>query len=219
MVVHPLSRAQEVLRFYREYSRATPDELTAFAALVTTPEGLPAIAIALCYCGPLEEGERLVEPVRKFGSPLADLIGPMAYCNLNSMVDAAFPAGRCCYEKASRLKELSDEAIETIADYGAAFTSPFSRVVIQHIHGAASRVGPTETAFVQREESYVMDIIALWDKGEAHTYRMGPHILDRGGTVCDQGGLCQLLGPRRGRADTSFVRGQLRAVGDPQEHV
>jgi FAD/FMN-containing dehydrogenase len=170
MVVHPLSRAQEVLRFYREYSRATPDELTAFAALVTTLEGLPAIAIALCYCGPLEEGARLVEPVRKFGPPLADLIGPMAYCDLNSMVDAAFPAGRCCYEKASRLKELSDEAIETIADYGAAFTSPFSRVVIQHVHGAASRVGPTETAFVQREESYVMNMTALWDKGEAHTH-------------------------------------------------
>jgi len=170
MVVHPLSKAQEVLRFYREYSRTAPDELTAYAALVTTPDGLPAIAIVLCYCGPLDEGERLVEPVRKFGPPLADQIGPMAYLNLNSMLDAAFPAGRSCYEKASTLKALSDEAIETIADYGAAFTSPFSAVLIQHVHGAASRVGPSETAFAQREESYVMNMIALWDEGEANTH-------------------------------------------------
>ena len=170
MVVHPLSKAQEVLRFYREYSRTAPDELTAYAALVTTPDGLPAIAIVLCYCGPLDEGERLVEPVRKFGPPLADQIGPMGYFDLNSMLDAAFPAGRSCYEKASTFKALSDEAIETIADYGAAFTSPFSAVLIQHVHGAASRVGPSETAFAQREESYVMNMIALWDEGEANAH-------------------------------------------------
>jgi FAD/FMN-containing dehydrogenase len=170
MVIHPVSRAREVLRFYHEFSRATPDGLTAFAALVTTPDGLPAIGIFLCYCGPLGEGERLVKPVQTFGPPLVDLIGPMAYSDLTSMLDAAFPAGRCCFEKASRLKTLSDEAIETIAAYAAALTSPFSRVVFQHLHGAASRVGPSETAFVQREESYVMDIIALWDKGEASTH-------------------------------------------------
>jgi len=94
----------------------------------------------------------------------------MGYFDLNSMLDAAFPAGRSCYEKASTFKALSDEAIETIADYGAAFTSPFSAVLIQHVHGAASRVGPSETAFAQREESYVMNMIALWDEGEANAH-------------------------------------------------
>jgi FAD binding domain len=127
MVIHPLSSAREVLRFYRDYSRKAPDELTAYAALITTPEGLPAIAIVLCYCGPLEEGERIIEPVRKFGPPLVDLIGPMTYFDLNSMLDAGFPAGRRCYEKASTLKELSDEAIETIVDYGADCPTPFQR--------------------------------------------------------------------------------------------
>ena len=65
MVMHPMERAQEVLRFYREYSSAAPDELTAYAAMVTTPDGHPSIGIALCYCGSLAEGERVIEPVRE----------------------------------------------------------------------------------------------------------------------------------------------------------
>lgn len=169
MVIHPLSNAREVLRFYRDYSRKAPDELTAYAAVITTPQGLPAIAIVLCFCGPLEKGERIVEPVRTFGPPLADLIGPMTYFDLNSMLDAGFPAGRRCYEKASTLKDLSDEAIETIVKYGADCPTPFSAVLIQHVHGAASRVDPSETAFIQREESYVMNMIALWDEGDDST--------------------------------------------------
>jgi FAD/FMN-containing dehydrogenase len=68
-VVYPMSRAREVLRFYREYTSRVPDELTAYACLMTTPDGEPAIAINLCSCGSLEAGERLVEPVRKFGAP------------------------------------------------------------------------------------------------------------------------------------------------------
>ncbi len=147
--------------------RKAPDELTAYAAIMTTPEGLPAIVIGLCYCGPLKEGERLVEPVRKFGPPVADLVAPMAYSDLNSMLDAGFPAGRQCYEKACTLRELSDEAIETIIDYGAACPTPFSVVLLQHVHGVASRVAPTETAFAERGDSYVMNMIALWDGGEA----------------------------------------------------
>jgi FAD/FMN-containing dehydrogenase len=68
-VVYPMSRAREVLCFYREYTSSVPDELTAYASLMTTPDGLPAIAINLCFCGSLDAGERLVEPVRKFGPP------------------------------------------------------------------------------------------------------------------------------------------------------
>ena len=84
-----------------------------------------------------------------------------------TQADAGAPPGRHYYQKASTLKELSDEAIETIADYGAACTSPSSVVLIQHVHGAASRVSPTETAFALREESYVISMLTAWDGGEA----------------------------------------------------
>ncbi len=170
-VVYPMSRAREVLRFYREYTSTAPDELTAYASLMTTPAGLPAIAINLCYCGPLDEGERLVEPVRKFGVPLVDLIRPKPYLNVVTSADAGAPDGRNYYEKASTLKHLSDGAIDTIADCGAACTSPFSQILIQHVHGAASRVGPTETAFALRDESYVMSIVAAWENEQADLHR------------------------------------------------
>ncbi len=93
MVLHPLDRAKDVLRFYRDFARTCPDELTAFAAMMTSPEGDPVIAIVVGYIGPLEEGERLVAPVREFGPPLADMIGPISYVQLNTMLDEAFPYG------------------------------------------------------------------------------------------------------------------------------
>jgi FAD/FMN-containing dehydrogenase len=166
-VVYPVERAREVLRFYREYTSDAPDELTAYACLSTTPDGLPTIAISLCYCGPLEEGERVISPVRRFGLPMADLIRPKSYLNMITLADLGAPAGRCYYEKARTLSDLSDEAIKTVVEYGTASTSPFSQVLIQHVHGAASRVDPSEIAFALREESYVMSIVATWNGGEA----------------------------------------------------
>jgi FAD/FMN-containing dehydrogenase len=170
MVMHPLERAQEVLRFYREYTSTASDDLTAYAALVTTPDGHPAIGIAVCYCGSLAEGERVIEPLRSFGPPLVDLIHPMSYLEAISMLDAASPAGHHYYFKTSTVKELSDEAISTIAEYGSARTSPWTVVLIEHLHGAASRVVPAETAFAQREESYIVGIFASWTEGEASTH-------------------------------------------------
>jgi FAD/FMN-containing dehydrogenase len=168
-VVYPMTKAREVLRFYREYTGDAPDELTAYACLSTTPAGLPTIAISLCYCGSLEAGERAVSPVRTFDKPLVDLIRPRSYLKMISMADAGAPNGRCYYEKARTLNTLSDEAIETISDFGARCTSPFSHVLLQHFHGAASRVDPGETAFALRGESYVMSIVAAWDGGTAGT--------------------------------------------------
>jgi FAD/FMN-containing dehydrogenase len=166
-VVYPLSKAREVLRFYREYTSSLPDELTAYASLLTMPGGQPAIAINLCFCGALDAGERLVEPVRRFGSPLVETIRPKFYLKLVTQADAGAPPGRHYYEKARTLSHLSDEAIEAIADAGAACTSPSSLILIQHVHGEASRVGPTETAFALREQSYVVSVLAAWDGGEA----------------------------------------------------
>ena len=174
-VVYPMSRAQEVLRFYREFTSSVPDELTAYASLLTTPDGDPAIAITLYYCGSLEVGERLVEPVRRLGSPLVDRVQPQSCLKLVTRADTGAPPGRHYFQRATTLTELSDEAIEVLADYGAACTSPCSQILIQHVHGAACRVSPTETAFALREESYVVSMLAAWDGGEAARHTEWTH--------------------------------------------
>lgn len=171
MVVHPLSRAREALRFYREFTRTAPDELTAYAVLTTMPDGLPIIAMALCYSGSIEEGERIIAPLRQFGPPLVDLIRPMSYHDLSTMLDATAPDGRYYYEKSSTLKDLSDEAIERIAQYGSTMTSPFSQVLIQHVHGVTSRIAPTETAVsVLRGESHVISMVSSWEPGDSERH-------------------------------------------------
>lgn len=166
-VVYPLARAREALSFYREFTSIAPDELTAYVVIETTSSGLPVIVINLCYSGPLNEGARLIEPLRNFGSPLVDLIHVKPYSQTISH-DAGAPDGRHYYEKAYSLKELSNEVIDIIAEYSASRTSPHSQVLIQHVHGAASRVNPSATAFALRDVPYVLNIVAAWNSNEAH---------------------------------------------------
>jgi FAD/FMN-containing dehydrogenase len=129
MVLYPITKAIEVLRFYRDYARTCRDELTAFAAMMTSLEGAPVVAIVVGYIGPIAEGERLVAPVRKFGSPLADTIGPMSYVQLNTMLDGAFPYGGVRrYWKSSFLKHLGDDVLGILVDRAANMPSPMSLV-------------------------------------------------------------------------------------------
>jgi hypothetical protein len=165
-VVYPLAKARDVLSFYRAFTSTVPDELTVYAVLETTSSGLPVIVINLCYCGPLSEGERMVGPLRKFGSPLADLVHVRPYFQTIAQ-DAGAPDGRHYYEKAYSLKGLSDEVIDIVAEYSASRTSPYSQVLIQHVHGATSRVSQSATAFALRDVPYVMNIVAAWNSHEA----------------------------------------------------
>ncbi len=172
MVVHPLERAGEVLRLYRDFTSTAPDELTSTAGFVSLPGGPPAVALAFCYCGPLEEGERLTESIRTFGTPIVNQFGSMPYQGVISIADTANPAGRHYYSKTRSFQQLSDELIETLIEYSRNRTSPFSQMVFQHVHGAVCRVGATETAFAQREEHYALHLTAAWENDEA-----SPHIV------------------------------------------
>jgi FAD/FMN-containing dehydrogenase len=159
---YPLSRAHEVLRFYHEFASGCPDELSTDASLGVTPDGDGVVSISVCYCGSLDEGERVLRPLREFGSPQADNIEPMAYTTLQSAPDAGFPPGRRHYWKSSYLKELSEEAIEVMAEYVSEIPSPATGVGLQQMHGAASRVDPTATAFPHRDEHYDFLILSQW---------------------------------------------------------
>jgi len=162
VVIHPFEKAREALKFYSEYSRMAPDELAADAILLTLPQGERAIAISICYIGSFEEGERVLQPLRRLGPPLADQIGPIAYTTLQAAGDAFFPIGLHYYWKTHFMTEISDEAIDATVYYFATIPSPRSIVVFQQYGGAVSRVGRFATAFSHREAQYDFIPTSIW---------------------------------------------------------
>jgi FAD/FMN-containing dehydrogenase len=163
LLIYPLSAAREVLRFYRDFTSAgIPDELTMYAAVLCMPDGTPAVALIPAWCGDLDEGERVVSPVREFGSPIADLVARMPYPAMQQMVDGVGPFGLRSYWKSQFLRELTDEAIDRFVDFAGSFTSPRSVAILEHAHGAVTRVPVDATAFPTRSESYDLAVIAAW---------------------------------------------------------
>jgi FAD/FMN-containing dehydrogenase len=162
MVIHPFERATDVLRFYREYMTSLPDELTTIAGVITAPDGNLVVAIVACYAGPLDEGERVLAPLRRFGPPVGDTIGPIQYTTMQTLFDAALPPGRLNYWKGSLMSQLSDEVIDVIVEYARRIPSPFSGVFIPHYHGAFSRVDKRETAYYHRDLQYEFLILSSW---------------------------------------------------------
>ena len=163
-VLHPLEKAKEVLRFYREFTSSCPDELSTMTALLPAPDGTPVAAIAVYYCGSLKEGEKVLQPLRSFGSPLLDFIGPKSHVEVQSMFDAWFPPGRQHYWKSNFIGEVSDTVIETFVDHMARKPSGSTLAYLEHVHGAASRVPVTDTAFPHRLEHHDFAIISQWDE-------------------------------------------------------
>jgi hypothetical protein len=162
LLIHPLSQAVEVLRFYREFTASQPDELQTWAGILTLPDGDPVIALVPCYCGLLEEGERLLAPLRRFGSPIADTIARLPYVAMQQIFDAAFPPGRLNYWKSGLTDHLSDEVIAASMEYARKVPSPFTVIIFAELHGAYSRVGKTETAYFHRDLQYDAIVLSGW---------------------------------------------------------
>jgi FAD/FMN-containing dehydrogenase len=162
MVVHPLDRARDVLRFYRDFVAGEPDELTTYAAFLTTPDGTQVIALVTCYAGELAEGERAVEPLRHFGTPVMDTIGPMPYTAVQGIITEASPPGRRNYWKSTMLRQITDEVIEALVDFAGQVPSPFSAIAIADAHGAYTRVAPDATAYAHRDLPFDLIILSSW---------------------------------------------------------
>ena len=165
LTAHPLESARDVLRFFREVASSVPDELTLNAGLLHAPDGsgVPLAAIIGCHCGSLAEGETAMRPIKRFGSPVVDTIGPASYVDTNTTIfDPGFPRGARNYWKSSFLVELSDAVIDALVAQFALCPSTMSGLVLEHFHGAATRVGVGETAFPHRRESFNLLVVAEW---------------------------------------------------------
>jgi FAD/FMN-containing dehydrogenase len=164
LVAYPFSAAWDVLRFFRDVTASLPDEMMVLAGLLHAPDGsgTKLVGLVVGHCGPLGAGETAAQPIKKFGSPAMDVVGPMPYCQLNAMLDAAYPKGALNYWKSNFLASLNDEALRTMIDCFAKCPTTMGQLLLEHFHGAVTRVGVTDTAFPHRAPGYNLIVLSEW---------------------------------------------------------
>jgi FAD/FMN-containing dehydrogenase len=164
VVAYPLEKARAVFDVYREVTADLPDELTAFCGLVHAPDGagLKITAVLVCHCGDPDVAERDVRALRSVGPPLLDVVQTMPYPAVNTLLDPAFPWGARNYWKSAFFKELDDESIEVMVEALQRAPSTMSGMVVEHFHGAVTRVAPTDTAYPHRQPGYNFVLTGQW---------------------------------------------------------
>jgi FAD binding domain/Berberine and berberine like len=169
-VMWAMEDSPRVLRFYREWVKEVPDELTTIVThrrvppVPTLPEelhGRHVIVVGTCYAGPVDEGARVVQPLQEFGSPLLDACAPMPFTTHQAMLDPSFPHGWWYYIRSCNLAELTDEVIDILVDHGHRIVSPLTVFSIYHLGGAVARVGEDETAFGARDAGHTVNVIGI----------------------------------------------------------
>ena len=167
LVAHPIDRAKDVLKFFRDHTQTLSDDVFMVAALITAPDGNKAVGLAAVHSGSVADGEKALKPVKGFGSPVLDVMGPMPYSAANMMLDESFPKGGRCYWKSNFLAALSDAAIDTLVDQFMRNPSPLCGIVVENFHGAATRVPVDATAYALRDQGFNVLINSQWlDKAD-----------------------------------------------------
>jgi FAD/FMN-containing dehydrogenase len=171
LLVWPRAQAREVIRFYRDYIAQAPIEVGGGVALLTAPpepfvppdlQGQPVVGVVYCYVGPTAHGEAAVLPLREFGPPAIDLVQPMPYVALQSLLDAGNPTGIREYFKVDWLGGLSDEAIDTLVAQGAQLPAPFGQLVFAPMGGAVSRSVTKDIALSVVDAPWLYFCLAMW---------------------------------------------------------
>ncbi|MFL5779838.1 MAG: FAD-binding oxidoreductase [Thermoleophilaceae bacterium] len=199
LMAAPPERAAETLRFLREWFEDAPEDLGGAMALMSAPPEpfvpqemhfQPAVGMVICWTGDLEEGERVVAPLREVMQPAVDMVQPMPYAALQSMLDAGGPKGINAYMKAEFMTELDDDAIEKLVSHGNARPGPMTQLLIEPMGGAIGHVSEHETALGRRDVKWCFHALAMWmdddqDTADAHVAwarelaeDMGPHTTD-----------------------------------------
>lgn len=173
-VMHDGSDPEEMkraLRFYRDYHTTAPNEVSTLLALGKIPptehfpeavHETPFIMLAGLYAGPAAEGERILQPLRDFGTPIVDASGIMPYVQAQQAFDQEFPDGLRYYWKSLNLTRFDDEAIACIVEHARRQPSPFSTTDVWQVGGAVTAVDPDATAFSGRHASFLVNAEANW---------------------------------------------------------
>jgi hypothetical protein len=166
-IVWSTEDSPQVMRFYREWITDVPDELTtivvhrqapAIPAVPTELHFKPVVMVGCCWAGAVEDGERVLGPLRRFGSPLFDLCFPKPFAAHQAMFDPTFPHGRHYYFRSRDVATLTDEIIDIAVEHALRITSPHSGFPIFQLGGAIARVGEDETAFNGRAAGHTINL-------------------------------------------------------------
>lgn len=164
-------RATETLRFLADYMADAPDDLGAAGAFLSAPPEpfvpqemhfAPVFGVAICWSGDMEEGERVVAPIREVAGPVMDMVGPMPYTALQSLLDGGMAPGIRAYFKAEFLRELSEEAIEKLARQGSSRPGPMVQLLLEPMGGAIGRVDENDSALGRRDVPWTYHALSMW---------------------------------------------------------
>ena len=171
IIVHPLSAARDVVRFYRDFVTGAPEEFACWFVMRQAPSlpflprewhGKEILALAVCYSGAIAEGERVSQPLRKFGHPLADVIAPQPYRVWQTTFDPLLTPGQRNYWKSLDFLDLSDGLIDTLIDFAGRIPDPQTEIAFAQLGGAVSRVPPDATAYSRREAEFILNVHGRW---------------------------------------------------------
>ena len=162
MLVHPIARARDLWRFHRDTMSKAPDEVIAFTGLLCGPDGQPIAVQVPAYIGTVADGEKALAPFRSFGPPVADMVAPTPYVQLQQLFDAGLPSGLYNYWTSNFLKGLSDEVIDIVVGGFAQAPTPLCVLLLEPLGGAVRRVSESESAFTLREGDYNLAIVGRW---------------------------------------------------------
>lgn len=167
--------ASEILDMCRTVMEKAPPELVCVAALRMAPpapwlskdvHGKPIVALFVCYTGETNEGEKLVAPIKAFGSPVGDIVQRRTYVSQQSLLDATQPKGRRYYWKSEYLPRLDPNLLATTISHAEKIASPHSAIILFPLDGALNRLPENHSAVGNRDTSWVLNITASWEKAE-----------------------------------------------------
>ena len=175
LIAFPLDQAGTVLRRYREFVETMPADLNVWAILRQAPplpflpktvHGKEAVFLAVFYDGDMEKGKKAMEPIRSFGKPLGEHIGPQPFTAWQKAFDPLLTPGARNYWKSNNFTELGDRSLDAAIEYTGKLPSPQCEIFIGLLGGQASRVAPDATAYSARDTKFVFNTHARWDKAE-----------------------------------------------------
>jgi len=172
LIVHPYADAPKVVRAYREFASDLPKDLNVWLVMRKAPplpflpeevHGKEVVILAAFHAGDMKEGERLLQPLRKIGNPIADVIGPHPFTGWQAAFDPLLTPGARNYWKSHNFTELSDGLVDTALDYLGRLPSDQTEIFFGRLGGAVNEVAPEATAYPHRDAEYVMNVHARWE--------------------------------------------------------